>query len=92
MDETQRDLGRLEGRVEAQGESITALTSRVDANHDAVLSTVAANHRAVTDKLNELLAYQERQKGGAKVFFAMSSAAASGFGALAALAVDWLKK
>lgn len=76
----QRDLGRLEGTVAAQGERLDALDVKMD-----------AHNKATNEKLDRILAYQERQKGGAKVLIAASSVAAAGFGALASLVLDWIK-
>lgn len=80
MNDIQRDLGRLEGTVTAQGERLDALDAKMD-----------AHNRTTTDKLDRILAFQERQKGGAKVLLTVSSAAAAAFGAIASLALDWIK-
>jgi hypothetical protein len=80
MDDLQRDLGRLEGTVAAQGERIGALDAKLDA------------HNSATNlKLDRIIAYQERQKGGFRVLIAASTAAAGVVGAVASMALDWLK-
>lgn len=77
----QRDLGRLEGTVGAQGERIDALDAKLD-----------AHNRTTTEKLDRILAFQERQKGGAKILLTVSTAAAACFGGLASLVIDFVKR
>lgn len=72
-----RDIGRLEATVESQGKRIDHIDTRInDAN----------------DKLDALVAYNEQQKGGARIFIAAMSLIATGFGALASMIVDWIKR
>jgi hypothetical protein len=78
--QVQRDLGRLEGTVEAQGERLDELGAKFD-----------AHNRATSEKLDRILAYQERQKGGARALVFAGSIAGSLFGALAALVLEWIK-
>lgn len=82
--ELQRDLGRLEGTVAAQSERITDVDGRID-KLDARLE---AHNAATMAKLDKILSFQERQKGGARMLLIFSSAAASTFGALASWVFD----
>lgn len=75
-DVIQRDLGRLEGTVEAQGEKLDELAAKVE-----------ANNTASNLKLDQIIAYQEQQKGATR----LGMAAATVFGALAGFAVSWFK-
>lgn len=69
----QRDLGRLEGKVEAQGDQLTELTKKFDFYHSQN-----------SDKIDKLLSYQERQKGAARMLLLVCSSLSTTFGALTA--------
>lgn len=76
MDVIQRDLGRLEGTVDAQGEFLKALNEKVD-----------ENHTATNGKLDRIIAFQEQQKGAGRLGVLLGTA----FGAIAGLVVSIFK-
>lgn len=80
MESIERDIGHIEGTLVQHGKRLDSLDAKMDANNEAM-----------TEKLNRILAYQERQKGGARVLLTVGTVAASVFGALAALVMDQLK-
>lgn len=67
----QRDLGRLEGKVEA-------LTERIAARE--VLQDV--RHAENTGKMDTLIRYQERQRGSVRVILLVATTIASAVGGL----------
>lgn len=74
--ELQRDLGRLEGTVEAQAERLDAIDKKLE------LSTAKLNA-----KLDKIIQFQERQKGAGRFGLIL----ASGLGTVAGFLVTWLK-
>lgn len=80
MDEVQRDIGRIEGTLAAHGVRLDSLETKID-----------AHNQVHTEKLDRILAYQERQKGGMRVVVMVGSAVAALFGAAASLLIDTLK-
>jgi len=76
VDVIQRDLGRLEGTVEAQGERLDALDVKLD-----------AHNKTTTEKLDRILAFQEQQKGAGRIALLLSTA----LGAVAGIVVSLFK-
>lgn len=76
MDVIQRDFGRLEGTVEAQGERLDQLDAKID-----------ANNTAANIKLDRIIAFQEQQKGAGRLGMWF----AGGIGALVSLTVSLFK-
>jgi hypothetical protein len=75
-DVIQRDLGRLEGTVAAQGEKLKELDAKMDTQ---------------TSLLQDIKAHLEREKGAKKARSAIALGAASFFGWLVSLAWDHFK-
>lgn len=59
MEQLQRDLGRVEGKVEAQGERLDNVETKID---------------SLGDKLDSILRFQEQQRGGMRVLLGASTA------------------
>jgi hypothetical protein len=76
MDVIQRDLGRLEGTVEAQGERL-----------DQLAAEMGTHNKTTTEKLDRILAFQEQQKGAGRLAIVLGTA----FGAVAGLVVSIFK-
>jgi len=76
--QVQRDLGRLEGTVEAQGARIDELSVKMD-----------AHAQTTAEKLDRIIATQEQQRGAKRL--ATWLAGLSGGGVVAAI-VEFLKR
>lgn len=76
MDVIQRDLGRLEGTVDAQGERLDQLDAKLD-----------AHNKTTTEKLDRILAFQEQQKGAGRLGLVLATA----LGTLGGIVVGWFK-
>jgi hypothetical protein len=76
IDVIQRDLGRLEGTVDAQGERL-----------DQLAAEMSSHNKTTTEKLDRILAFQEQQKGAGRVVILLGAA----FGAVAGLVVSIFK-
>lgn len=86
-DQLQRDLGRLEGTVEAQGQRIGALDAKIDATREALEAKIDANHTATNQKLDKIIGYQERQRGAGRLGLLL----AGSLGTAAGLITSWFK-
>jgi chromosome segregation ATPase len=82
--ELQRDLGRLEGTVAGQNERITNVDGRINSLDEKL----EQHGKEMMERLDKIIAFQERQKGGARMLMIFSSAAASAFGAIASWVFD----